>query len=133
MTNLKGIHHISLTVTDIEAAEAWYGQVFGLNRLMVEQHPDGAGHAVVLGPPDWSFCIGLHTHPANERETFAETRTGLDHVSFTVADRSELEAWAARFTVLGVKQSPIADYEDMCSVLVFRDPDDIQLELIAFA
>lgn len=132
MPKIKGIHHISLTVTDIEASVAWYGEVLGLTRLMEEQHPGDAGYAVVLGMPDWSFCVGLHTHPTNAGEVFAETRTGLDHVCFTVADRSELGAWAARLAELGVKQSPIADAEGY-SVLVFRDPDDIQLELIAFA
>lgn len=86
----------------------------------------------MLGLPDWSFCIGLHTHPSNKREPFTETRTGLDHVCFSVADRGELGAWAARFAELGVEQSPIADAGSY-SVLVFRDPDDIQLELIAFA
>jgi catechol 2,3-dioxygenase-like lactoylglutathione lyase family enzyme len=85
-------------------------------------------------------AIVLHRHDANEREQFAETRTGLDHVGFMVADRQELEAWQMHLDKQGVKrskaadrpltQSPIAD-ESYASVLVFRDPDNIRLELFA--
>lgn len=133
MSEISGIHHVSLTVTDIEASVPWYIEVLGLTKLMEEKHYGGApGYGVVLGLPDWSFCIGLHVHPANESETFAETRTGLDHVGLLVANRSALDEWKARFTELGVAHSPITD-EDYGSVLVFRDPDGIQLELMAFA
>ena len=72
----------------------------------------------------------MHTHPANEREPFAETRTGLDHVSFGVPSRAELAAWEARLTEVGVEHSPISDQQGY-SVLVFRDPDNVQLEFIS--
>jgi glyoxylase I family protein len=130
MPDITGIHHISLTVTDLDRSAAWYSEVLGLGELMKETHPDGNGLAIVLGKPDWSMCVGLHTHDANAADPFQETRTGLDHVSFRVADRAELDNWAARFGELGVSQSPITDSEGY-SVLVFRDPDHIQLELIS--
>lgn len=59
-----------------------------------------------------------------------ETRTGLDHVSFGVAQRADLDTWAEHFKKLSVSQSPINDQEGY-AVLVFRDPDNIQLELIS--
>ena len=130
MPTIAGIHHISVTVTDIERSVAWYGQVLGLEHLLDEKHPDGGGYAVVLGKPDWSMAIGLHVHDANGAERFSETRTGLDHASFLVPSRAELDAWQARFTELAVDQSPITDCEGY-SVLVFRDPDNVQLELIS--
>jgi hypothetical protein len=55
------------------------------HKLIEEPHPDGTGYAVVLGKPDWSLCVGLHTHPTNARDQFSETRTGLDHVGFSHA------------------------------------------------
>jgi len=128
--DITGLHHISLTVTDLDRSVAWYSEVLGLGELMKETHPDGNGRAIVLGKPDWSMCVGLHTHDANVAEPFQETRTGLDHVSFRVADRAELDNWAAHLGELGVPQSPIADIEGF-GVLVFRDPDNIQLELIS--
>jgi glyoxylase I family protein len=128
MPDITGIHHISLTVTDLERSVAWYSDVLGLSELLKESHPADDGYAIVLGKPDWSMCVGLHTHPTNGGEVFQESRTGLDHVSFMVADRAELDAWAARFRDLGMPQSPVAD-RDGYAVLVFRDPDNIQLEL----
>ena len=129
MPSITTIHHISLTVGDIERSVSWYTEVLGLVNLMEEQHPDGSGYAVVLGKPDWSMCVGLHVHTTNEGEEFAEHRTGLDHVSFLVSSRAELDDWDARLTALGVVHAPVND-RDGYSVVVFRDPDNIQLELV---
>jgi glyoxylase I family protein len=130
MPDITGIHHVSVTVTDLDRSVRWYSDVLGLVELMKEEHPNDSGYAIVLGKPDWSMCVGVHTHPTNESEAFAESRTGLDHVSFGVADRGELDKWQARFAELGVDQSPINDRQGY-AVLVFRDPDNIQLELIS--
>lgn len=125
LTTLSGIHHVSVTVTDIEASAAWYREVLGLRTL-------AEGHGIVLGPPDWSFCVTVHAHPATEHQVSTEPGKALDQVSFLVANRFRLEAWANRLTDLGVEHDPIKDL-GASSVLAFRDPDDIPLALIAFA
>jgi hypothetical protein len=51
-------------------------------------------------------------------------------VSFGVPQRADLDSWAEHFKKLNVFQSPINDQEGY-AVLVFRDPDNIQLELIS--
>ena len=130
MPDVSGIHHVSVTVTDIERSVPWYSELLGLTKLMEESHPDGTGYAVVLGKPDWSMCIGLHTHPTNERERFSESRTGLDHIGFMVSGRAELDAWEAKLTEVGVEHSPVND-QGGYAVLVFRDPDNIQLEFMS--
>ena len=130
MPDITSIHHVSFTVTDIDRSVAWYQEVLGLAELMKEDHPDGKGYAIVLGKPDFSMCVGLHTHSANAAEPCDETRTGLDHVSFRVAQRADLDTWAQHFKKLGVSQSPINE-KGGYAVLVFRDPDNIQLELIS--
>jgi glyoxylase I family protein len=130
MPEVSGIHHVSVTVTDIERSVPWYSDLLGLTKLMEETHPDGTGYAVVLGKPDWSMCVGLHTHPTNARERFEESRTGLDHIGFMVSGRPELDAWESRLTELGVEHSPIND-QGGYAVLVFRDPDNIQLEFMS--
>ena len=71
--------------------------------------------------------MGLHGHNANDNAQFSETATGLDHVSFLVADRTALDRWEQRLTELGVEHSPV-DQQDGYAALVFRDPDNIQLE-----
>lgn len=130
MPDIDSIHHVSLTVTDVDRSVTWYKDVLGLSELMKEDHPDGNGYAIVLGKPDFSLCVGLHTHSANASEPCDETRTGLDHVSFGVASRADLDTWADHFTKLRVSHSPVND-QGAYAVLVFRDPDNIQLELIS--
>jgi glyoxylase I family protein len=129
---LGGLHHIGLTVTDIEASEAWYTRVLGLSGAFVEPHNGGTGYAVVLHRPDSGLFLGLDKHHTNEGERFEESRTGLDHVAFQVAERSELDAWVAHLDRHGVRHSGIAEFSEPFpfAVLVFRDPDNIQLELI---
>lgn len=133
---VASLHHIALTVTDVDASVPWYEKVFGITYRDDAPHEGGVGK--LLANDDWTLVIVLHRHDANERERFAETRTGLDHVGFMVATRADLVAWQDHLVTNGVKkaaeadrpltQSPIAD-EDFGSVLVFRDPDNIQLEL----
>ena len=47
-----------------------------------------------------------------------------------VSGHADLEAWESRLTELRVEHSPINDREGY-SVLVFRDPDNVQLEFIS--
>jgi len=49
-----------------------------------------------------------------------------------VEDHAELEAWEQRLSDLGVEHSPVDD-QPLYSVVVFRDPDNVQLEFIAMA
>jgi glyoxylase I family protein len=48
-----------------------------------------------------------------------------------VASRDDLEAWAGRLAAAAVTRSPVAVANSIpgAAVLVFRDPDNIQLEL----
>jgi glyoxylase I family protein len=129
MPEITGVSHISLTVNELDISEPWYTEVLGLIQVMKDEEP---GHKlVVLMHPATQLMIGLHAHDANEGEAFKETRTGLDHVGFQVESRAALEAWRARFDEVGVEHSPITD-APYGSVLVFRDPDNIQLEMFCW-
>ena len=75
-------------------------------------------------------CSFIAAGDNNTKERFSETRTGLDHVGFMVSGHADLEAWESRLTELRVEHSPINDKEGY-SVLVFRDPDNVQLEFIS--
>ena len=132
---LAGFHHFSPTVNDVEASAAWYESVLGLQRLpMPIPHygSDSPGYAVLLVDPSSGVAIGLHHHDEHEQQGADERRTGLDHIAFTVTRHDELKAWAAWFDDRGVTNTGVLDVTDPlpCSVIVFRDPDGIQLELM---
>lgn len=132
------LHHIALTVTDVDASTPWYEAVFGVTFRMDVPHDGGVGK--LLTDDDQQLMIVLHRHDTNDGVLFAETRAGLDHAGFVVPNRTDLEAWQDHLEANGVArvdvadkpltQSPIAD-EPYGSVLVFRDPDNIQLELFS--
>ena len=50
MPDVSGIHHVSVTVTDIERSVPWYSELLGLTKLMEEAHPDGTGYRVMPAP-----------------------------------------------------------------------------------
>ena len=134
---ITGINHFSATVTDLEASVAWYQRLFGLDRVPFDfrhYEREETGYGIVLMDPRLGIAIGLHANTANRGEAFDECRTGLDHVSFGVADRDELAAWVARLDELGISHTGIRDEKEPMaySTVVFRDPDNIQLEFIAF-
>ena len=130
---IVSVHHLGLTVRDAEASAAWYERVLGFRRSGAFQAPDGARRKVFLHHEGLGIRLGLTQHAAGDGGPFDETRAGLDHLAFGVAGPAELERWAARLDELRVPRSPVAPANTMpgAAVLVFRDPDNIQLELIS--
>ncbi|KUI03910.1 glyoxalase [Mycolicibacterium acapulense] len=131
---ITGIHHISITVTDLEASLAWYQRLLGADRLPMKfphYEREDTGYGELLIDPRSGVVIGLHTNTGNDGNQFDEARTGLDHVALNVASRDELNAWTRRLDELGIEHSGVraADEPFPFATVVFRDPDNIQLEL----
>jgi glyoxylase I family protein len=130
----KSYAHVRLTVTDIDASRAFYDRVFALP-VAYEVPPDAdeatreqlgflyGGVIYRLG----DSLLGLR--PVAD-DQFSENRVGLDHISFAVADRSEIEAAAAVLDELGVSHEGVKDI-GAGYILEFRDPDNIALEIFA--
>jgi glyoxylase I family protein len=131
---LSGIHHLGITVADIERSEAWYGRVLGLTRVFVEpHHGSGAGgYAVVLGNAAGTFNLGLDHHPDNDGTPFDARRNGLDHVCFTIGTKTDLARWADHLDAQGVPHSGVYDIEGLpMAVINVRDPDGIPIEFLS--
>ena len=81
-------------------------------------------------PDTPNFGFSSVAHRARTGDGFDERRTGMDHLAFTVADRAALQRWAARPDELEIAHfAPAAAIGG--EVIVFRDPDNIQLQLWA--
>ena len=131
---IGGIHHFSVTVTDIEASLTWYQRLLGADRVPMKfPHYDceDTGYGELLVEPRSGVIVGLHTNAGNDGKPFDEARTGLDHMALNVSSRAELEKWTAWLDQLGVAHSGIreGDAPFRFATVVFRDPDNIQLEL----
>jgi glyoxylase I family protein len=87
----------------------------------------GSFHHVVfqLG----NTTLGLHTFPQPPApdDRFDEHRIGLDHVSFGLANREELQQWRSHLEKLGIEHGGIKD-ASYGSGVSFRDPDNNALE-----
>jgi glyoxylase I family protein len=130
LPSLSGLHHLGLTVRDIDESERWYADVLGMIRVFVQPHPSGGGHTVVINRPDTLLFLGLDFHPQADVERFDERRTGLDHVALTVDSRSDLDSWSTRLDALGVDHGPIHDMDQpVHAAMVLHDPDGIPVEL----
>ena len=124
-----GVHHVNLSVTDLDRSANWYGGLFGLQELARMSADDGSWSKVILRHPS-GLLIGLTAHDRNDAEPFAEWRTGFDHVALTVRNGKELQRWQQRLDERGVERSEIKE-TPLGRLITLRDPDNIQLELYA--
>ena len=125
---MSGVGHIDLTVRDAARSSQWWEQVLGFKLVNISEHEGRRGYAM-LHPCGVPVILQQHEHTATER--FDEQAIGLDHLAFRVPDRETLEAWASHLDVLGIAHSGIQG-ENGGPLIVFRDPDNIQLEVWAY-
>jgi catechol 2,3-dioxygenase-like lactoylglutathione lyase family enzyme len=128
VSEFPAVQHVAVTVTDLEASAQWYERLFEAKPVL-DEDAGGFYHKVyALGG---GTLFGLHSHPTTDAsDNYTEFRPGLDHVSFGVGDRSELERWETRLDDLGIAHGGIVDAH-YGSGLSFRDPDNIALEIFA--
>ena len=134
------IHHLRLTVTDVNRSREFYTQVLGFG-IAVDAPPpmEHAEHerisealqgGIVL--INGNMLMGLRpAAPAGDR--FDENRVGLDHLSFSAGTRSDLDRALNVLDEWGVPHGEVRDLGPGFGlyILEFRDPDNIQLELTA--
>ena len=115
-----GLNHIIITIKDVKISQAFYGELLGFE---LEDIADGfflrtGGVAIFFFPSN---------HPIPD-DRFNEFRIGLDHLSFTAPSESALQSLAERLLAAGVETKGVETYHTGNKYVVFRDPDNIQLE-----
>jgi glyoxylase I family protein len=125
MPSITGAHHAALTVSDADRSAGWYSDLLGMQVVMTGD--DQSVRYRVLAHAGSGWLLGIRQYPNRQADSFDEFRTGLDHLAFCVASRAELEEWERELSRRGIAFSPIAEMP-IGSVIVFRDPDNIQLE-----
>ena len=146
---MKGLHHVGITVRDLDASIRFYHDVLGLE-FSNEPSPwfDGPELGPVVGVPgaglrQVSLLVGATTlelleyksPPSNTTEPLKSNSVGASHVAFVVEDieakKAELEAKGISFysEVNVVDEGVLAGWR----WVYFEDPDGYPLELVEVA
>ena len=124
-----GVHHFRLTVTDVDRTVAFYTDLLGFKKVM------DLSPGAFLSNGSVGLGIGPVPDPARAitGDRFSENRVGLDHLSFAVPSRKVLEDAVRLLEARRVPHSEVRDLGEAfgIAILIFRDPDNIQLELSA--
>ncbi|MFN2124979.1 MAG: VOC family protein [Candidatus Promineifilaceae bacterium] len=124
------LHHLTLTVTDVERSTAFYKDHLGFE-IIVQFEPG----RVLLSNGSLLLALGPAYSPEKTAagDRFSEFRVGLDHLSLSVENLAALQEAAAYFDDQGIPRGEIKDLGEGFGIYVmaFRDPDNIQLELTA--
>jgi glyoxylase I family protein len=133
---LGSIHHLRLTVTDIERSREFYTGFLGFS-VAVEAPASEDPKSDPSYPVLWggivmargNYLLGLRP-VAKPGDAFDEDRVGLDHLSFNVESRAALNEAIRLLDERGVPRGEVRELTSFgICVLPFRDPDNIQLEL----
>ena len=135
---LTGLHHVRLTVTDIERSKAFYSRLLGVEPVI-----DFTGESLASGVrTDPHRFFGGCTYAFNDQllglrpvtsagDRFDSTRVGLDHLSLGVRTLTDLHTAAERLDALGIDNGGVVELPSLdIAILSFQDPDDINLELV---
>jgi glyoxylase I family protein len=132
------IHHLRLTVTDVERSRRFYTTLLGFDVVAESPPPDDPAAAAVFKVlfggvvmSRGSLLLGLRPMaPPGDR--FDPDRVGLDHLSFSVASHDDLQQAVRLLDEQGVRHGEIAGLPSFgIDVLSFEDPAGVQLELTA--
>jgi len=146
---VKGLHHVGITVKDLDASIRFYHDVLGLE-FSNEPSPwfEGEELGVAVGVPgaglrqvslilgDSTFELLEYNNPPSETEApLLSNNIGASHVAFLVDDihakKAELEAKGIKFysDVNSVDEGVLAGWR----WVYFEDPDGYPLELVEVA
>ena len=137
------VHHLRLAVTDVQRSVAFYTEVLGFQVAVdAPPPPDSENHEAFVDSLQGGVIlmhqgmfVGLRPvdkERAATADRFDPFRVGLDHLSFSVPSRADLDAATRLLDERGVEHGAIRELAPLgLSFLAFFDPDGIALELTA--
>lgn len=127
-TDLSGVHHITLTVTDVERSAQWYERVLGAATRVLREGPGWRRirmawpSGLVIGVTQFEQADG-----APAADDFDHRRVGLDHIGLGCPSEGAVRAWARHLDEVGAVRGPVEDVAYGWAVTA-RDPDGIAVE-----
>lgn len=127
----RGINHLALITTDMDATVRFYHGVLGARLVATIGTPSFRHYFFEFGPEQ---TVAFFEYRDVELESFAKPAgvpdpraTQFDHLSFNVPDERALEVLQARLKEHGCEVTDVVDHQVMRSIY-FTDPTGIALE-----
>ena len=132
-----GYHHLALACTDIEAIHAFYEGILGFELVKVEIGPVPEGgwakHFFYRMEDDSKFIAFWEMHDVPGGDTVqtnlskaAGVPDQINHISFDVADRADLERRREQWLAAGLQVLEID--HNWCHSIYTKDPNDNLVE-----
>ena len=122
---MSAIHHLTLTVKDIEVSKDWYIQLLGPAQI-IERASPGWRRFRLTWPS--GLIIGISQHDSTTpKDVFSPDRIGLDHIGLTCKSKDEVLNWVKKLDELDIEHGPFEDVA-YCWAVTARDPDNIPIE-----
>jgi len=119
------VHHVTLTVQDVDRSAEWYQRVLG--PADAAKRSGEGWERIRLAWPE-GLVIGVTSHKASPPgDAFDEARIGLDHLGLACSSEDEVRRWAERLDEVGVDRGPVETAPYGWAVTA-RDPDGIAIE-----
>ena len=134
---MSAFNHVGLCVTDLARSRKFYEEVLGFT-VAAESPGDPSDPAVRADPFQLFGGVVFETNGilfglrpvADPGDAFSSTRVGLDHVSFAVPTRADLDAAVIALEGAGIEHGEIVEMASFgIAILSFSDPDGVHLEL----
>ena len=128
MPTLTGTSHVDLTVSNLDRSVDFYQKALGVGPLFRARVEAQKFEVAYLAEPNSGMILGLVQHDETRANGFDPRVTGLDHLSFAVAEPDELHKWAEHLDSVGIAHNGYSDQPPIGAGLNFNDPDGIALE-----
>lgn len=127
MAEIRGYHHVSLSVNDLGKSAEWYRETLGFEPA-ADIEGDGFRRTRLTAPGS-GITLTLTAHEQGSGQPFDERRAGIDHIAFDVGSSNDVQELKRRFEELGVEHSEVKEASSGAAMVTLRDPDNIQLEV----
>ena len=128
MINVNGMAHVNLTVSQFDAAKAFYGRL--LPAMGLEPVFDGNEMCYFVGGRTALAIQRCDPEYANER--FVQGRVGLHHLCFRARSREDVDKVDALLREMGatiVRSAGEGTWAPGYYYVLFEDPDGIRVEV----
>ena len=127
-TGGAGVHHLAMICSDVERTIAFYQDLLGFPLVEVIENRDYSGSTHFFLDIGHENLLAFFDFPGLDLPTAVETFGSVQHVAISV-EQSHLDAVRRRLDEAGMPY--LGPDRGLTDSLYVRDPDGIQIELLA--